>query len=553
VNSGPVTVTINGSGFALGDKLRVTCGFASDPTITSQSTATSLVVTIPNSDLQIEGTFGCQVQDVTSGNSTYPPVNFGVTTACPTQGNEAALANGSPEWMFLVKGENGGNAMAMAGILAPDGHSGITFGTEDINQIGSAPDVNEAMIQPSSYSEDSSGRGCLEFHIAKGLKIFHFWRTQMMEFDDTTGNGQRAVGQMYPTLPAGTQGSFSGGIFGLEGWDIAGGHAAVAGNFATQSAGGATLDGKITGGLCDTNDAGTVNSRVSISPGAYSIVSGVTGQPNGRGVFSLGAGAIPVTGVIHLGNVGNFIILSTTQTSASVPLVSGVGGGSNPNFLTNTSYYYLLTSSGKDGATVGLVNLASSGATAGAITGTPWQDFSGTIGNTALSGTYTITDPSWGRVTFSGSGLSNAPVAYVEGGSGYPSPVRGVTVGTDSDAESGTLFFQSVAAPNYTMANYAFHAGYSDVQHTSSGITTKIGVVTLDGNGGFTGTVDVSGPNGLSTNQSISGAYLVNPDGSGDVAPGPLVTSYFSSTVAPIYFIDESSGVVHPRVSKIAP
>jgi len=193
-----VTVTINGSGFALGDKLRVTCGFATDPTITSQSTATSLVVTIPNSDLQIEGSFGCTVQDVTSGNSTYPPVNFGVTTACPTQGNEAALANGSPEWMFLVKGENGGNPMAMAGIFAPNGTGGILFGTEDTNQIGSAPDVNEAMIQPSSYSEDSSGRGCLEFHTAKGLKIFHFTRTQMMEFDDTTGNGERAVGQCIP-------------------------------------------------------------------------------------------------------------------------------------------------------------------------------------------------------------------------------------------------------------------------------------------------------------------------------------------------------------------
>jgi hypothetical protein len=110
------------------------------------------------------------------------------------------------------------------------------------------------MIQPSSYSEDSSGRGCLEFHTAKGLKIFHFMRRQMMmEYDDTTGNGERAVGSMYPALPAGTVGSFSGGIFGLEGRDIAGGHAAVAGNFATAS-NGAGLGGSITGGICDTND-----------------------------------------------------------------------------------------------------------------------------------------------------------------------------------------------------------------------------------------------------------------------------------------------------------
>jgi hypothetical protein len=127
-------------------------------------------------------------------------------------------------------------------------------------------------------------------------------------------------------------------------------------------------------------------------------------------------------------------------------------------------------------------------------------------------------------------------------------------VGTDGDAESGTLFFQSVSAPNYNMANYAFHAGYSDVQHTSGGTTTKIGVVTLDGSGGLTGTVDVSGPNGLSTNQSVSATYLVNPDGSGDVGPNaPPVTSYFSATAAPTYYIDESPGVVHPVVSKIAP
>jgi hypothetical protein len=156
-------------------------------------------------------------------------------------------------------------------------------------------------------------------------------------------------------------------------------------------------------------------------------------------------------------------------------------------------------------------------------------------------------------VTFAGSGLNNPPVAYIQGGGGFPSPVRGVTVGTGSDAESGTLFFQSTSAPSYSMANYAFHAGYNDVQQVSAGTTTKIEVVTLDGSGGFSGTVDVSGPN-VAAIPSISGTYLVNPDGSGDVGPAaPLVTSYFSSTVALMYFIDESSGIVHPRVSKIAP
>jgi hypothetical protein len=414
------------------------------------------------------------------------------------------------------------------------------------------------ITQPSFYSEDSAGRGCLELHTAKGLKIFHFAHhlggAQMMEYQDTIGNGERAVGQMCPALPAGTLGSFSGGIFGLEGWDVAGGHAAVAGNFATESNGGASLGGNITGGLCDTNDAGTVNSSASISPGSSNIVSGVTGKPNGRGTFSLGAGSIPLTGVVYLGNVGNFIILSTTQTSASVPLLSGSGGGSNPNFLSGTSYYYLVQSSGKDAATLGIVNLASTGSTAGSVTGNLWQDVSGVTGTTALSGTYTITDPTWGRVTFAGTGLNNAPVAYIQGGGRYPSPVRGITVGTDSDAASGRIDFQTVAAPNYQDSQFAFSTPYSNVKRTSSGTTTKVGVVTFDGKGGYSGTVDVSGPSGLSANQSVSGTYAVNPDGSGNLgSDAPLVTTIGTvSAIAITYYIDESPGVVHPVVSEIA-
>jgi hypothetical protein len=378
----------------------------------------------------------------------------------------------------------------------------------------------------------------------------------MMEFDDTTGSGERAMGSMTAALPAGTVGSFPGGIFGLEGWDMAGGHVAVAGNFATQSNGGASLGGNIKGGLCDTNDAGTVTANVSIpSGGAYNIVSGVTGHPNGRGTLSFMAGSIPVGAVVYLGNVGDFYILSTTQVSASVPLLSGRGGASDPTFLNGSNAYYLFRSSGKNGATIGALNLASTGTSSGSVTGKFFEDAAGAVSSTAVSGTYTITDPTWGRVTFSGSGLNNAPVAYILGGGGYPSPQRGVTVGMDSDAASGVIWYQSVAPPNYTTAQYAFPAGYRNAQQTSSGLTTKIGAITLDGKGGYSGTADVSGPTGLSTNQSISGTYSINTDGTGNLGPNePLVTYFLPGTPpgALILYIDESAGVIHPSVSSVS-
>jgi hypothetical protein len=328
---------------------------------------------------------------------------------------------------------------------------------------------------------------------------------------------------------------------------------AVAGNFAAASNGGASLGGSIAGGLCDTNDAGMVNANVSIpSGGTYNIVSGQTGRPNGRGTVSFMAGSIPVSAVVYLGNVGDFYILSTTQVSASVALLSGRGGASDPTYLNGTSYYYLFRSSGKDGATIGTLHLASTGTNTGTVSGNLWEDSSGAASTSAVSGTYTITNPAWGRVTFSGAGLNNAPVAYILGGGGYPSPQRGVTVGTDSDAASGVIWYQDTTTPNFTTSDFAFPAGYSNVQKTSSGMITKVGVITMDGKGGYSGTADVSGPTGLATKQSITGTYSINFDGSGNLGPNePLVSFFIPPSLSLIFYIDESAGVTHPSVSTI--
>jgi hypothetical protein len=557
VNSGPVPFTITGSNFALGDSLTVLGPGGSLVIITSQSSSTTLAVTIPNSALQIEGTSSIQVRDNTSGNATTS-LPFTITTACPVQGNEAALANASPQWIFLVEGENAGNPMAMAGLFAPDGMGGILFGTEDINVMGSAPLTNQAVILPSYYSEDSTGRGCLELHTAASLKIFHFAGKQMMEFDDTIGTGEKAAGTMAAALKPGAVAGFSGGIFGLEGWDMAGGHAAVAGNFATQGNGGGGLIGSITGGLCDTNDAGTLNSSAPIPPGGiYNIVSGVAGQPSGRGTISFTAGPILVDGVIYLGNAGNFLILSTTQVSTSVPLLSGRGGGFNPNYLIGTSNYYLFISTGRYRAMVGIFNLTSNTATTGTYAGSvAVVDANSAGGGPGFTGDlFTVTHPVWGRVAFqfaNNSGLNI--VAYIQGGGGNASQVTGVTVGADSDAASGTLSFQANVATNYTYSDFAFSAAYSNYHSSRGGVTTKLGVITFDGNGGYTGTVDQSAPFGLGANLPFSGSFGINRDGFGSLDQfSPFVSVFTPSSprVASIYYINGNSVLVHPAVSAV--
>jgi hypothetical protein len=79
VNSGPITLTITGTQFALGDNLQVGFNSTSLTINTLLSTSTSLVVTIPNSSLQVAGTYSVSMQDVTSGNAAYPPITFMVT------------------------------------------------------------------------------------------------------------------------------------------------------------------------------------------------------------------------------------------------------------------------------------------------------------------------------------------------------------------------------------------------------------------------------------------------------------------------------------------
>jgi hypothetical protein len=470
----------------------------------------------------------------------------GTSSGCTLQGFESVLtsAQTSERWMFLVRGQDAGQSTAMAALFEPDGNGGIASGVEDINTIGSAPELNEA-IDPtkSAYSVDSTGRGCLQLATATSSKVFHFALDgvfgggppvsgEIAEYDDTTGSGTRALGRMETALG----GSTSGGstqpanfIFGLQGFDSAGGHVGIAGYLATDG------NGNITSGLSDSDDAGAVSSSVSVASGTYS------GASNGRVTFSFMNGTTPVNGVIYVGTASDLFLLSTDQVSSSTPLLSGravttTGGGGLPG-------YWVFGDSGKDNAAIATANLAQGGS----FTGTIWQDKSGTTSNSAISGTYTLTDSTLGRATFSGN---HPVVAYVAGGAGGG---RGFIVGTDKDASAGEIY-QLPSPPGFSDKTFqnippnTVQTGYHDIQITSSGITTTVGVISFDGNGNFTGTVDVSAPTGLTPDAGLTGTYNINSDGSGTINGFPLVTDG-----AHLLFIDETTGVIHARVTILTP
>jgi hypothetical protein len=435
--------------------------------------------------------------------------------------------------------------MAMSGIFAPDGSGGIRWGTLDVNVIGSAPAIDLAINPATSfYSVDAAGRGCLQISTTLGRKTFRFalqGRTAptffggaIIEFDDTTGAGERAIGTLEPATPGGGgDAAFAGGAFGLRGRDVNLSPVAVAGSL--------TADGKghVLAGLCDTNDAGVVTSAIVIPPGTYSV------DAFGRGTFSVMNGATPLNGVIYLGKyTGDFLVLSTDPVSATVPLLSGRGTTST---ALPTDADYLLEDWGKLDATIETAHLDA----AGSLTGNLWQDYGGTTGTSAVAGTFVVTDATWNRATMSGSGTDHAVVAYTAASFGPAAPIRGFTVGSGIDAAAGMIVLHSTPPPNFGVGNLAFPVSFGNSQRTSSGLTLSVGTATFDGIGSFSGVIDGSGPAGLVSDLAIGGNYTVNPDGSGTVGGAPMVIQYSGpgGTSCFVYFIDESAGIVHPSVS----
>jgi len=219
---------------------------------------------------------------------------------------------------------------------------------------------------------------------------------------------------------------------------------------------------------------------------------------------------------------------------------------------------------GMNDATIGILNLSLGTQKAANVSGTLWRDAAGTAASQPISGTFTITDITYGRVTFLAAAWANPPVAYFTGfsklaGNGNKTlPMTAFLVGTGSAAEAGDVIWQSLAAPSFSAATLNYSAAYSDLQssgNNSASQTTSAGQVTIDGMGKYKGVVDVSTAlNPLSTNVSVSGTYAVNVDGSGSFTaagaangPWPMVINGVRS-----YHIIEPAGNTAPVGSVIS-
>jgi hypothetical protein len=491
----------------------------------------------------------------------------GSNAVCKPQGTESALKGA---WVFLEDGSPsaGGGHLGIAGAFVTDGNGGITSGSWDTAIPFQAPMVNYTVDSSSnntgsSYSLDQSGRGCVAFvstnpaNNNRTTQVFHIVMAgysngvpssgYVMDFTPGgsagSGNGTYAVGLIVPGAGNISNATLNGSfVFGVGG-QANGTPASAAGNINFDGNGGINTGAN---GLGDSDIGGTLGSAQPIAAGTYNL------SASGRGTITFTVGNVSITGVIYVSHGEGIFILSEAATAYSVLTGRAVrfsGMGAAPNAAI--AGHQLLTINSAKVATLGIANLtASSGSiTDGNVTGTLWQAGGGSSQSTPLSGTYTVSDAAFGRVTFAGVG-NNPPVLYASGGN---SGVDGFFAGINGSADAGRMIFQSASGTNYSNSNFpsGFNAAFNQFESNAqtNQYVVRLGQVTFNGAGGISGTYDENGPNGLLTNQALNGDYGVNSDGSGffEQNTWPWVTRVDHS-----YYIDVSANDPNPVVNDVA-
>jgi len=558
--------------------------------------STGVISGVPSAaGLPENGGFGTFFPNLLVADSQYPypatalptpsiPV-FAVTYPCDT-GQESNLKPQS-SYAFQLRGFDASGPVTISGNFTVDGAGAITGGHEDINRI-TGSQMNLTIMPGSTYSLGSSKRGCVSltnstgtttlFRIAMGGcstgrdpsgngcqpaesgASFYFTSGRMIEFDDSTGAGTRAVGIVrMQDLGTFEDSSISGMYaFGLSGWDANQRRFAIAGSATASS-------GSWSAVAADTNDAGTVDSSLSGGSGTFTVTA------DGRGTGSISVGSLSLNVALYPVSSHEVMIATLGPPSASNPLLSGeaisTSGPFNFQSLQNSHIFHIagISSLGPD-PSVGTLSFDGMGG----MTGVEYENQAGTLSSIGISGAYSM-DSDSGRFAFFASGTQNIGIHPLVG---YVIPVAsdsnsaacimqsacitGFLLSTDSTAQAGVLEFQTptIAPPppflitslqgDFTYGTDepldAESASFSG--HASANPNQAVVNISQDASFGDKNYCAESNCAMLIPGDQAIGGYAINSDGSGKFGGQTASVTNGSTT----FYIDESPLNSHPTV-----
>jgi len=438
------------------------------------------------------------------------------------------VARLSGSYAFLFSGSNSAGTVTMAGSFTADGTGNVTGGLVDINR---ASGVTSAQPLAGTYTVGPDNTGSLTLTGPSGtaaLGTFGFAlnatgdQARFIETDSSGTRGWGTINRQKAAFSAPMPSRMRGGpyrqdrtaatlkgdyAFRTTGSDPEGGRFVLAGRFHADGA------GRISGGVLDSNDGGSIGTELPFT-GSYSVSS------TGRGTLTADTPDGAVHWAFYLVSPGKLLLVSTDPRYGS-PVNGGEARAQTPGqpsgftaaSLRGTSVISLAgTASGSAGSKVaaGLVTFDGAGGFRYSID----RNNGGQIGALTGSGTYSV-EPD-GRVTLWLPSLSTPLVSYLV------SPNQGVIVGTGAGASAGLLDAQ---APG-PFGNASLSGGYviGTWAAPSSAAPLESGVVTSAGLGAFSETADrtATGNSSLPP-KSFEAPYSVAASGRAAVGTGSVL------------------------------
>jgi len=575
-----VTWTLNGGG-ALSATTTTSTTYTAPATVPASPSVTITATSIADTTVSQSVTFTI-TQSVSATTCEASPA---------PRGNEAALDEISVA--FLVKGDDSSdNPIAYAGSVNfnPSG----TFSAAGLDVVGfETGETGQQTVDlaNSSFSYGSDGRGCLYLSfnpvaddgskrsagagktyrrasrgssgtilrssVARhtttastrrkvtpaaadaGAVVFSFaildlnGPGRITEFDNTTGSGTVAAGQMAVQISDDWQvGSLASVFaFGADGWAATEGglsRVAVAGQFTNNG------DGGLINGFADENVNGTVNfgGAGPLTGGAGSIsptVDGTTGRGTGSYTGSSNEDDVTYDFAYYIINDSDAFVISIDDPTVSNFMLSGRWlQAATPGNSVSPSTNYMNSLNGIDTTQVSdtdpgnnYVSIATLNATGTTATGTTYANDMGEFTTTAFAGSFTF-DTEVGRFVFTGA-LSNE-IGYVTSTSSEDQ-IAAFVIGTDGNTGSGYLFTQTTGTPAYTNASLTGNYAFGSAEDVTGVEGSSVGVFSFDGNGNYNATLDeINVGAAYSPDTAITGTYVVNAVGDGSGTFDPTAT-----------------------------
>ncbi len=473
----------------------------------------------------------------TSNDGTGLPGNAPVIIKISNQSLYGAYA-------FSVSGTNAGVPVAMAGSISFDGQGNVTGGSEDV--AGTAGPI---AITGGTYHIGTDGRGNMTVTTGSGSAK---WQISMQNHSHVLITGfDTGTNVTSGSMDAQTPAQFNAGsITGGYGIALTGTSAAKP-NGTMRGVGAFSADGvsAISGGLLDLNDTGTAKTALAVT-GAFTAPSAQTG----RGTLTITTSAGAQSFIYYMVDGTRLKMVESDAIGKGV--AEAVKQATGPFTAASVKGTYATAVTGLNGSsaptsTGGIVTLDGTGGVKATID-------ANNNGNNALAqsvtGTYTVTDGTTGRTTFSWTATDGVH-QYVL----YPAANQDANVLViDASSASGVALFQKFVVSNssYT-GNFVAQVAGTDFTGTP-GPQAASGLLVFNGGSALSGVLDVNDNGTLTTSGTVKGSYAFDTTGRAtvNITSGPTGLSsaqwavYAADDTRAVYINIDSNRVLYGDIRK---